>query len=230
MMGNEKLTPFEFLSGAFFDAGTFTETDAYLKSGSGVAEAVTGYGRVDDLPVFAFAQNTAVCGGAMSKAQAKKITKLFNTALKTGAPIVGFFDSIGGRLEEKYDMLAAYGDILRKSAKLSGVVPRISVITGDCFGASALIAASADLVIMTKDAKLSITPDSADASADANLTSGTAQFAVDGVQAITIVAVGRAISRRTTSRRSRASSPSRARGEPIRIPTSCPSSSPTRIL
>ena len=179
MMGNDKLTPFEFLSEDFFDEGTFTETDAYLKSGSGAAEAITGYGRVDDVAVYAFAQNTSVCSGAMSKAQAKKITKLYNMALKTGAPIVGFFDSIGGRLDEKYDMLAAYGDILRKSAKLSGVVPRISVIVGDCYGASALIAASADFVVMTKDAKLSLDPNSPDASAEANLNSGTAQFIAD---------------------------------------------------
>ena len=181
-MGNEKkLAPFEFLSEDFFDEGTFTETDAYLRSGSGAAEAVTGYGRVDDIPVFAFVQNAAVCGGAMSKAQAKKITKLYNTALKTGAPIVGFFDSVGGRLEEKYEMLAAYGDILRKSAKLSGVVPRISVVMGDCYGASALIAASADFVIMTKDAKLSLDPNG-DASAEANLKNGTAQFIAESYE------------------------------------------------
>ena len=181
MANEKKLSPFEFLSEDFFDEGTFTETDSYLKSGSGIAEAVTGFGRVDDIPVFAFAQDSAVCGGAMSKAQAKKITKLYNSALKTGAPIIGFFDSVGGRLEEKYDMLAAYGDIMSVSAQLSGVVPRISVVMGDCYGASALIATCADLVIMTEDAKLSLYPDSPDASAEANLRNGTVQFVVKSV-------------------------------------------------
>jgi acetyl-CoA carboxylase carboxyltransferase component len=184
MMANEKRAPFAFLSEDFFDEGSFTETDAYLQSGSGIAEAVAGYGRVDDVPVYAFAQNTAVCGGAMSKAQAKKITKLYDSALKTGAPIVGFFDSIGGRLDEKFEMLAAYGDILKKSGELSGVVPRISVIMGDCYGASALIAASADFVIMHKDARLSLDPDSPEASAEANLKNGTAQFIAEDIQDI----------------------------------------------
>lgn len=177
-MANEKISPLGFL-GDFLDEGTFTETDAYLRSGDGSAEAVTGFGRLDDIPVYVFVQNTAVCGGAMSRAQAKKITKLYNSALKTGAPIIGFFDSVGGRLEQKYELLAAYGDILRKSSKLSGVVPRISVVTGSCCGASALIAASADYVIMTKDAKLSIDTAGGEDSADANLKNGTAQFVVD---------------------------------------------------
>ena len=181
-MGNDKkLSPFEFLNDDFFDAGTFTETDAYLKSGSDNAEAVTGFGRLDDIPVYAFAQNAAVCCGAMSRAQAKKITRIYDAALKTGAPVIGFFDSIGGRLEEKYDMLAAYGDILSKSSQLSGVVPRISVVLGDCYGASALIAASADYVIMTEDAKLSLDASGAESSAEANLQNGTAHFIVKDI-------------------------------------------------
>ena len=178
MANLKKLSPYEVLE-RFFDEGNFTELDAYLKSGSDACEAVTGFGTVDGVPTYAFAQNTAVCGGAMSKAQAKKITKLYQAALTTGAPVVGFYDSVGGRLEEKYDLLAAYGDILRKSSKLSGVVPRISVVLGNCFGTSALIAASADYVIMAKNAKLSIATDGASASSDENFAAGTAQFVCD---------------------------------------------------
>ena len=175
MADEKKPSAYDILA-ALFDEGSFCETDALYAGASG---AVTGYGCVDDIPAFAFAQAAGI-GGAMSKAQAKKITKLYNNALKTGAPIIGFFDSVGGRLEEKYEMLAAYGDILRKSAKLSGVVPRISVVTGECYGASALIAASADFVIVLKGSKLSLDP-AGDASAQANLNSGTAQFVADSV-------------------------------------------------
>ena len=149
-MSSEKFSSYDVLN-LFFDDGSFHQTDAYLKSGSGDAEAVTGFGTVDGVPVFAFAQNVDVCGGAMSKAQAKKITKLYNAALKTGAPVVGFYDSVGGRLEQKYELLSAYGDILRKSAKLSGVVPQISVILGSCLGTSALTAAAADYIIMENE-------------------------------------------------------------------------------
>ena len=96
-MSKEKLSSYDVLN-RFFDEGSFTETDAYLKSDSVNAEAITGFGTVDGIPAFAFAQNVDACGGAMSKAQAKKITKLYNAALKVGAPVVGFYDSVGGRL------------------------------------------------------------------------------------------------------------------------------------
>jgi len=178
MAKDKKLSPYDVLL-AFFDEGSFTETDAYLKSDSGEAEAVTGFGTVDGIPAFAFAQNTDVCGGAMSKAQAKKITKLYNSALKVGAPVVGFYDSIGGRLEQKYELLASYGDILRKSSKLSGVVPQISVVLGNCLGTSALIAASADYVIMTKDSTLGISTAYDGATTESNIATGTAQLIAD---------------------------------------------------
>ena len=178
-MSKEKLSSYDVL-GAFFDEGSFTETDAYLKSDSSDAEAVTGFGTVDGVPVFAFAQNVDACGGAMSKAQSKKITKLYNAALKVGAPVVGFYDSVGGRLEQKYELLSAYGDILRKSAKLSGVVPQISVSLGNCLGTSALIAASADYIIMEKDAKLSVNTDGDHACSACNTKNGVASFVCEG--------------------------------------------------
>lgn len=181
-MSKEKLSSYDVL-GAFFDEGSFTETDAYLKSASGDAEAVTGFGTVDGVPVFAFSQNVDACGGAMSKAQAKKITKLYSAALKVGAPVVGFYDSVGGRLEQKYDLLSAYGDILRKSAKLSGVVPQISVILGNCMGTSALIAASADYIIMEKDAKLAVNTDGKSACSVCNTKNGVASFVCEGKDA-----------------------------------------------
>ena len=180
-MGTAKYSSYDVLN-AFFDDGSFQETDAYLKSIGGEAEAVTGFGTVDGVPVFAFAQNVDACGGAMSKAQAKKITKLYNSALKTGAPVVGFYDSVGGRLEQKYELLSAYGDILRKSAKLSGVVPQISVVLGNCLGTSALIAASADYIIMEKSAQLSLDTAPDKASAEDELNEGVVSFICDGME------------------------------------------------
>lgn len=181
-MSTDKYSTYDVLS-AFFDDGSFQETDAYLKSGSGAAEAVTGFGTVDGVPVFAFAQDVDNCGGAMSKAQSKKITKLYNSALKTGAPVVGFYNSAGGRLEQKYELLSAYGDILRKSSKLSGVVPQLSVVLGSCLGTSALIAAAADYIIMEKNAKLGVDTSGAASSAEDNLSCGAASFVCEGVEA-----------------------------------------------
>ena len=68
-----------------FDEGTFVEIDSFTKSGDGRAEAAAGFGSVDGCPVYAFAQNSDVEGGAMSKAQAAKICKVYELAEKTGA-------------------------------------------------------------------------------------------------------------------------------------------------
>ena len=117
-----------------FDEGAFTEIDAFAKSTAGYAEVVAGRGNVEGIGVFAFAQNTDRSGGAMSKAQAAKIKKVYDLALKTGSPVIALYDSIGGRIDEGNDLLSAYGDILKYSSNLSGVVPQISVVLGKCYG------------------------------------------------------------------------------------------------
>ena len=140
----------------FFDADSFCEIDAFAKSGEGFAEVVAGFGTVEGMPVYAFAQNSDICGGAMSKAQAAKLKKLYDLALKTGAPVVGFYDSVGGRLSQGTELLAGCGEILNRAAALSGVIPQISVVLGTCLGTNALNAVSADIVIMSKKAQLSL--------------------------------------------------------------------------
>lgn len=163
----------------FFDEGSFFETDALVKSEGDFAEAVTGFGTVDGLPVYAFAQNIDVASGAMSKSQSAKIVRLYDMAMKTGSPIVGFYDSVGGRLNEKSELLAAYGDILKKASSISGVVPQISVVLGSCLGTSALTAASADFIIMSKDAQLSVNTTGDDSSCEFNTKHGVANFVCD---------------------------------------------------
>ncbi|MDD6225953.1 MAG: carboxyl transferase domain-containing protein, partial [bacterium] len=85
---------------SFFDADSFCQIDTFAKSEDTFAEVVAGFGTVEGMPVYAFAQNSDMCGGAMSKAQAAKLKKLYDLALKTGAPVYGFYDSKGGRLSE----------------------------------------------------------------------------------------------------------------------------------
>lgn len=140
----------------FFDEGSFIEIDTYAKSGDNYAEAVAGYGSVNGLPVYAFCQNMDIAKGAMSKAQAAKLKKVYDLALKNGAPVVGIYDSLGGKLKEGNELLTAYGNVLNSASTLSGVVPQISVVLSDCLGTSAVTAASADFVIKVKDANLSI--------------------------------------------------------------------------
>ena len=168
---------------SLFDAGTFNEVDSFAKSGEGYAEAVAGYGTINGCPAYAFAQNSDFDGGAMSKAQAAKIKKVYDLAVKTGAPVIGIFDSIGGRLKEGADMLAAYGEILLNANNLSGVVPQISLVLGPCVGTSAMIAAGADLVVMSDKGELTIATSGDNASPEDAVKSGVCQIAAESEDA-----------------------------------------------
>ena len=159
---------------ALFDDGTFTEIDAFVKSSDSYAEVVAGYGAVNGCPAYAFAQNSDFASGAMSKAQASKLEKIYDLAVKTGNPVIGLYDSNGARLSEGVDMLAGYGKILNSISNLSGVVPQISVILGNCFGAGALNAANADIIIMSKDAKFTVTTNGQGGGSDKAFESGLA--------------------------------------------------------
>lgn len=139
----------------FFDGGVFTEVNAAYGENS-LAEAVCGYGYVDGMAVCAFCQDVTESDGAMSTAQAKKLTYIYELALKIGAPVVGFYNSKGARVYEGNMLLDALSGLLSISSKLSGVVPQISVILGDCVGTTALLASNADFVIKTEDAKISL--------------------------------------------------------------------------
>ncbi len=166
-----------------FDDGVFTEISALTKSSDSYTEAVAAYGYVGGVGVYAYAQNSDVAGGAMSKAQAAKIKKVYDLAVKTGVPVVAMYDSLGGRLTEGADLLAGYGELLKNANNLSGVVPQISVVLGSCLGTQALAAVASDILIMTKDAQLSLCPSGSKASADENAENGTATFVVDDANA-----------------------------------------------
>ncbi|HTT73804.1 MAG TPA: acyl-CoA carboxylase subunit beta [Thermoplasmata archaeon] len=143
---------------SFFDAGTFTEIDAFVTHrvdtfglderrvpGDGV---VTGWGEVDGRPVVAFAQDATVFGGALGEAHAMKIVKVMEMARKAGVPIVGLDDSGGARIQEGVMSLGGYGEVFFRNVLLSGVVPQLSLILGPCAGGAVYSPAITDLVIM----------------------------------------------------------------------------------
>lgn len=138
---------------ALFDEGSFIELDAFVSArGKDTAAdgVVTGYGTVDGRLVFSYAQDPTVIGGCIGEMHAKKICKVFDMASKMGAPVVGILDSNGARLEEGVEAQAAIGEIMASCAKVSGVVPHISLVLGTCAGSAALIAEMSDFVIMSE--------------------------------------------------------------------------------
>src|SRR5262249_30219108 len=92
-----KLTARERIS-LLLDEGSFVEMDRLVTHRCldfGMAEQqvpgdgfVTGHGRIDGRLVFLFAQDFAVFGGSLSEANAAKIVKIMDLAMKVGAPVL----------------------------------------------------------------------------------------------------------------------------------------------
>ena len=155
-----KLTAMERIN-LLLDEGSFQEMDKLVVHqshdfgtekrriyGDGV---VTGYGTIDGRTVFIFAQDFTVFGGSLSGANAAKIVKIMDLALKGGAPIIGLNDSGGARIQEGVASLGGYADIFLKNVLASGVIPQISAIMGPCAGGAVYSPAITDFIIMTKD-------------------------------------------------------------------------------
>ena len=152
-----KLTARERLE-VLFDPGTFVKVDKFVTHqctnfgmeatkflGDGI---VTGYGKVDGRPVYAYAQDFTVFGGSLSLTMSNKICKIMDMALKNGAPVVGLNDSGGARIQEGVQSLAGYANIFHRNVMSSGVVPQISGIVGTCAGGAVYSPALTDFVFM----------------------------------------------------------------------------------
>ena len=111
---------------------------------------VTGYGRIDGRLVYVFAQDFTVFGGSLSEANARKICKVMDLALKTGAPVIGLNDSGGARIQEGVLSLGGYADIFLRNTLASGVVPQISAIMGPCAGGAVYSPAITDFIFMVE--------------------------------------------------------------------------------
>src|SRR5512139_1409978 len=187
-----------------FDPGTFEEFDklvthrcqdfgmaGQIVPGDGV---VSGLGRIDGRPVYAFAQDFTVFGGSLSETNAAKIVKIMDLAVKMGAPVIGLNDSGGARIQEGVVSLGGYADIFLRNTLASGVVPQISAIMGPCAGGAVYSPAITDFTIMVEGSSYmfvtgpdvikavtheEVTKDQLGGPMTHNATSGVAHFAVN---------------------------------------------------
>ena len=135
---------------------TARATDFNLKQTETPSDGVvTGYGVIDGNLVYVYSQDASVLGGSVGEMHAKKIAKLYDLAMKTGAPVIGLIDSAGLRLQEATDALNAFGEVYMKQTLASGVIPQITAIFGNCGGGLALVPTLTDFTFMeSKKAKL----------------------------------------------------------------------------
>ena len=150
---------------SLLDANSFVEiggqitarsTDFNLSAKETPSDGViTGYGVIDGSLVYVYSQDATVLNGTVGEMHAKKIARLYDFAMKTGAPVIGLIDCAGMRLQEATDALNGFGEIYMQQTKASGVIPQITGIFGTCGGGMAMIPALTDFTLMEeKKAKL----------------------------------------------------------------------------
>lgn len=130
---------------------TKRSTDFNLQEKSVPGDGViTGYGVIDGNLVYVYSQDSSSLGGSMGEMHAKKIARIYDMALKMGAPVVGLVDCAGLRLQEATDALAGFGELYLKQTLASGVVPQITAVFGTCGGGSAVSALLGDFTFMAE--------------------------------------------------------------------------------
>ncbi|HWU09731.1 MAG TPA: acyl-CoA carboxylase subunit beta [Streptomyces sp.] len=155
-----KLTARERI-GLLLDEGSFQEVEPLRRhraTGFGLEAkrpytdgVITGWGTVKGRPVFVYAHDFRIFGGALGEAHASKIHKIMDLAMSAGAPLVSLNDGAGARIQEGVTALAGYGGIFRRNTKASGVIPQISVMLGPCAGGAAYSPALTDFVFMVRE-------------------------------------------------------------------------------
>ena len=185
---------------ALLDANSFVEigalvtaraTDFDLKQTETPSDGViTGYGVIDNNLVYVYSQDASVLNGSVGEMHAKKIAKLYDLAMKTGAPVIGLIDSAGLRLQEATDALNAFGEIYMKQTLASGVIPQITAIFGTCGGGLGLFPTLTDFTFMEeKNAKLFVNaPNALDGNTVAKCDSASAKFQSEESGIVDVVA------------------------------------------
>src|SRR5947208_5653583 len=139
-MATEAISAPEARLEALVDTASFRPLRSAV--GDGV---VAGSGTLDGRPVFCWAQDASFRGGSLGAAGGQTIARVLALAERAGAPVVGFPESGGARVQEGVAALGAYAAMFRAQANAS--VPLVSVVTGACAGGAAYGCALGDLTV-----------------------------------------------------------------------------------
>ena len=139
---------------------------------------ITGYGVINGNLVYVYSQDATVLNGSIGEMHARKITGLYDMAMKMGAPVVGLIDCAGLRLQEATDALNGFGEVYSKMTLASGVIPQITAVYGNCGGGLAVLTALSDFTFVEeKNGKLFVnSPNALDGNYDSKLDTADAKF------------------------------------------------------
>ena len=170
---------------------TARATDFNLKPNETPSDGcITGYGVINGNLVYVYSQDASVLNGTIGEMHAKKITNLYDLAMKTGEPVIGLIESAGLRLQEATDALAAFGEIYLKQTMASGVIPQITAVFGTCGGGLGLFPTMTDFTFMEeKNAKLFVNaPNALDGNVITKCDSSSAKFQAEESGIVDVVA------------------------------------------
>ena len=170
---------------------TARATDFNLKPNETPSDGcITGYGVINGNLVYVYSQDASVLNGTIGEMHAKKITNLYDLAMKTGAPVIGLIESAGLRLQEATDAMAAFGEIYLKQTMASGVIPQITAVFGTCGGGLGLFPTMTDFTFMEeKNAKLFVNaPNALDGNVITKCDSSSAKFQAEESGIVDVVA------------------------------------------
>lgn len=126
---------------------------------------ITGFGTVnadlfgaDEARCAVLVVDATVLAGTQGYYHHRKIDRLLELAERHGTPVVFFPEGGGGRPNDtdSGDLVVAGLNItsFHAYARLSGKVPRVSIVSGFCFAGSAAFAGCSDIIIATKNSNL----------------------------------------------------------------------------
>lgn len=145
---------------ALVDPGSFKEINMLAETqtfefemqkrkilGDGV---VTGFGKIDGRRVFVYSQDVTVFGGSAGRAHGEKINHMLRLARRIGAPVIGLYESAGGRIQDGMQNESGYGQMFFENTQCSGIVPQIAAIMGACTGGGVYSPAIMDFIFQVK--------------------------------------------------------------------------------
>lgn len=154
-----KLTARERIN-LLLDPDTFLELDPFVETrfrALGLEQkkipgdaVVSGFGKINDRPVYLYSQDFSKIGGSLGEMHAQKIVRVIELAHKTGCPVVGIIDSGGARIQEGISSLDGYASTFNSMVRASGVVPQISVILGPSAGGASYAPGLSDFIFMVE--------------------------------------------------------------------------------
>ena len=117
---------------------------------------VAGTATVDGQPTAVLAYDYTVLAGTQGTVGHFKKDRMFELIERMRLPVVFFAEGGGGRPGDTDHPVVSALQVRAFAlwAKLSGRVPRISIVAGNCFAGNAVIAGCSDLIVATRNSSL----------------------------------------------------------------------------